>query len=120
MGVVGIVVEMSSINREVVQALNGSDRALYLVDEGGYVVASSSVEDNTTSFLGAWQPNLFDQLVNDSVFSKQVITGYHKRICSSTNSSSRGTGSAGYRLTVSSYTVLPMESHYHFPFTRVY
>ena len=69
------------------------------------MVGSSHERSNTTSFLGSIQPALFSQLISSSVFIKTVITGYHKRLCSSTNTTdSEGLGSAGSRLTVSVIT----------------
>ena len=108
LGVVGVVLDVSFVSELAVQALNDSNNttSLYLVDEGGYVAGASVDIDssNTTSFMGAWQPNLFNQLVNISIFKKEVITGYHKRLCTSTESTEggrEGMGSAGSRITVS-------------------
>ena len=99
---VGIALEASYIDSLIVAQLNDSDTVLYLVDEGGYVVGSSHEGSNTTAFLGSIQPALFSQLISNSVFIKTVVTGYHKRLCSSTNTTgSEGLGSAGSRLTVS-------------------
>ena len=101
LGIAGIVLNSSFFDTLVLQTVNDSNSTLYLVDSGGYVVGSSNEFSNTTSFLGSLQPNLFNQLVNNSVFTKQKVTGYHKRLCTSSNSNEKGPGSAGNRLSVS-------------------
>lgn len=95
------MLETSFIDNLVIQALTNANSTLYLVDNGGYVVGSSNEFNNDSSFLGSFQPNLFNQLVNNSVFTKQKVTGYHKRLCVSSDSTEESTGSAGNRLTVS-------------------
>ena len=94
-----MVLNVSYVNSLAAETINDS-YILYLLDEGGYVVgASNGEESNETAFLGAWQPNLFMELVKHNVFINGSVVGYHKRLCQyETETSQR---SAGYRITVS-------------------
>ena len=85
-GVAGIILDNLTI----------ADDSIYFIDEGGYIVGGSTIND-TEEFIGYVNPVLFQQLLNDKIFVQHVIEGYDKKKCTTNNSYS-----ANYNITVRS------------------
>lgn len=117
-GVTGIILSQLTFEEE------REEGNLYLIDEGGYLVSSSSSThslSNDTYFFGELYPNLFADLVTRKAFVKHKVTGYVTAPCTSNGSYIRTSSPASkitvnilyYNTSILSYYVLVFYATYY-------